>query len=117
MDNCNLLANVDCIENFSTSDQCNIVFDLLIPSNKLISLEHNKNVLNYKIANWPAINAMLSNINWRFIENVDCFIQDAWTIFFNIIYISFDLNLPIKTQKRHLNSNLPRKIKKLKTEN
>ena len=81
MDNSNFLANVHCIESFSTSDHCNIIFDLLIPSSKLMNLKHNKNVLNYKAANWPAINAMLSKTNWRFIENVDCSIQDAWKIF------------------------------------
>ena len=47
VDNSNLLANVHYIENFSTSDHCNIVFDLLIPLSKLANSEHNKNVLNY----------------------------------------------------------------------
>ena len=114
VDNSNLLANVNCIENFSTSDHCNIIFDRLIPSSKLMNLERNKNVLNYKAANWPAINAMLSNINWRFIENVDFSMQDAWKFLYDIIYKSFDLYFPIKTQKRHLKGNLPCEIKKLK---
>ena len=111
VDNSNLLANVHCIENFSTSDHCNIIFDLLIPSSKLTNLEHNKNVLNYKAINWPAINAMLSNINWHFIENVHYSIQYVWKFFYNIIYMSFDLYVPIKTQKSYLKGNLPREIK------
>ena len=114
MDNSNLLANVHCIENFSTSEHCNIIFDLLIPLSKLTNLEHNKNVLNYKAVNWPAISAKISNINWRFIENVDGSIQDVWKFFYDIIYISFDLYVLIKTHKRHLQGNLPRKMKKLK---
>ena len=59
---------------------------------------------------------MLSNISGRFIENVDSSIQDAWKYFYDIIYMSLDLYVPVKTQKRHLKGNLPceKKIKNQK---
>ncbi len=40
--------------------------------------------------------------------------QDAWKFFYDIIYMSFDLYVPLKTQKCHLKDNLPREIKKFK---
>ena len=56
-----------------------------------MNLQHIENVLNVKDANWPAINAVLSNINWRFNENVGFSIQNAQEFFYDIIYMSFDL--------------------------
>jgi hypothetical protein len=94
-----LITNVRCAENFSTSDHYSVVFDLFLRTKDPISLyDENVPQYNFKAADWNLINSILSQVNWNTILSRYNTIQQAWETMYDVLYHAIDLGVPKKTK-------------------
>ena len=99
-DCCDSVHAVSVVEPFSSSDHCSVHFNLLfhlarnLPSND-VNMSGNL-IFNFALANWDAINAALSSINWSSILNRDLPIETAWAAFYKIIHSIMTDYIPMR---------------------
>ena len=91
-----ILHNVHCTENFSSSDHNCVSFDIRQHKH---STAPRKSIIryNFRLADWLTINCMLASVNWNKIINNNHTIEEARQIFYYILQRSIWLHVPEAT--------------------
>lgn len=105
-----LCNDINCILNttvcapFSTSDHSIVLTNIVLPTRN--SLEFNthfssdpSSFYDFKRADWDSIRAYLASYNFDVLFNSDLPVSSIFELFYDVIYLCFDLHVPTKLSK------------------